>query len=434
MRMKYLLNFLLVIFFTFPASATDIVMWHVFEGFLYEKFAEIVEDFNHQSGIYQIKLVNKGNYTKTFEKGLEAHAKGEGPHILQVYEVATQTMMLKPEAFRPVDDLMRAYFKKYEPAVYIDAVRAFYSTGDGKMDSLPWNASTGILFYNKNVFARAGLDPEKPPKTWEEMERYGAKLVRAGYDGFVTAWPAAYHLEHLCMWHNLPFATHENGFGGLKARLVFNGPFQTRHLQKLADWQREGIFAYKGRFNEEPERHFIQGKCGMLLQGANRLGLLKRMTSEPIGVGFMPFWPDVKGAPYNLNIGGSSFWALSGFDDTIYRGIAQFFAYLSLPEVQSWWHQQTGYLPITESAYYLAKKTGFYEKNPAAEIAVLEVMGNTPTPYTKGIRLGNYTVVREKIIDYLEKAFAGEMTPQEALDRAVREGKAASEPFPKVSA
>lgn len=146
------------------------------------------------------------------------------------------------------------------------------------------------------------------------------------------------------------------------------------------------------------------------------------MTSEPIGVGFMPFWPDVEGAPYNLNIGGSSFWALSGFDDTIYRGIAQFFAYLSLPEVQSWWHQQTGYLPITESAYYLAKKTGFYEKNPAAEIAVLEVMGNTPTPYTKGIRLGNYTVVREKIIDYLEKAFAGEMTPQEALDRAVREG------------
>jgi sn-glycerol 3-phosphate transport system substrate-binding protein len=141
-----------------------------------------------------------------------------------------------------------------------------------------------------------------------------------------------------------------------------------------------------------------------------------------IGVGFIPYWPDINGAPYRLNIGGSSLWAISGFDDVHYRGVAHFLAYLSLPEVQSYWHQQTGYLPITEAAYYLSKKRGFYKKNPAAEIAVLEVMNNKNTPYTKGIRLGNYTEVREKIIDNLEKGIFGELTPQEALDRAVKEG------------
>ncbi len=403
-------------------AKTEVVFWHAFEGFLYDRFAEIVDDFNHQSKSYQIRLVYKGNYTETFQRGVEAFEGGKSPHILQVYEVATQTMMLKPTMFRSVDQLMRHYFKKFDTDVYIDAVRDFYSTAENRMDSLPWNASTGILFYNKKAFKRAGLDPDKPPTTWEDLENIGLKLVSAGYKGFVTAWPVAYHLEHLCSWHNLPFATKGNGFGGLDARLDFNGPYQLRHISKLVAWQKSGIFSYQGRFSEQPEHFFTSGKSAILLQGANRFQILKKNSSDPIGVGFIPYWADIPNAPYRLNIGGSSFWALSGFDEDIYRGIAHFFSYLSLPEVQAYWHQQTGYLPITEAAYYLSKKKGYYEKNPAAEVAVLEVMNQKRTPYTKGIRLGNYTVVREKILDYLEKAFAGELSPKEALDRAIEEG------------
>ncbi len=90
-----------------------------------------------------------------------------------------------------------------------------------------------------------------------------------------------------------------------------------------------------------------------------------------------------------------------------------------------------GYLPITEAAYYLTKKKGFYEKNPAAEIAVLEVMDRKSTPYTKGIRLGNYPIIREKIIDNLEKAFAGELSAEEALDAAIAEGNQILDAFEK---
>ncbi|MES2121842.1 MAG: sn-glycerol-3-phosphate ABC transporter substrate-binding protein UgpB [Chlamydiota bacterium] len=405
-------------------AKTEIIFWHAFEGFLYDQFADIVDDFNHQSNAYHIKLVNKGNYTETFNRGIEAFEQGNPPHILQVYEVATQTMMLKPQVFRPVDELMRHYFRKFDSDVYIDAVRDFYSTADGKMYSLPWNASTGILFYNKKAFENAGLNPEKPPKTWEEMESFSLKLLDAGYKGFVTAWPAAYHLEHLCSWHNLPFATEDNGYGGLKARLDFNGPYQVRHVSKLAEWQKKGIFSYQGRFVNEPEQFFSDGKAAILMQGSNRFPMLKKASRDPIGVGFMPYWSDIIGAPYRLNIGGASFWALSGFDDNVYRGVAQFFSYLSQAEVQAHWHQKTGYLPITEAAYYLSKKKGFYATNPAAEIAVLEVMNEKDTPYTKGIRLGNYPVIREMILDHLEKAFAGEMTAKEALDRAIEKGNA----------
>jgi sn-glycerol 3-phosphate transport system substrate-binding protein len=420
MKKLFLLT-LLFFFFTTTLFSKEIVFWHGFEGFIYEKFAEIVDDFNHQSGSYQIKLVHKGNLTEVYNRGLKAFEEGHPPHILQVYEIATQTMMLRPEVYRPVDELMRFYFKKFDSDVYIDAVREFYSL-DKKMSSLPWNASTGILFYNKAAFKKAGLDPERPPKTWEELEKSGIKLVGAGYQGFVTAWPAAYHVEYISAWHNLPFSTYDNGFGGLKARLNFNGPYHLRHLSKLVQWQKEGIFKYEGRFTTEPEKSFTDGKSAMLLQGSNRFPMLKKGSPHPIGVGFMPYWADIPGSPYRLTIGGSSFWVMTGFDEETYRGIAHFLAYLSLPEVQTYWHQQTGYLPITEAAYHLAKKKGFYEKNPAAEIAVLEVMNNKNTPYTKGIRLGNYVVIREKIIDNLEKALSGECTPKEALDQAVTEG------------
>ncbi len=411
-----------LVFSSFSLFAKEIIFWHAFEGFLYEKLAEIVEDFNHQSEMHHVTLVHKGNYTEVFDRGVEAFEQGAPPHLLQVFEVATQTMMLKPHMFFPVEDLLRQHFKKFDSDVYIDAVKEFYSTADRKMYSLPWNASTGILFYNKEAFKKAGLDPERPPRTWLELEKAGMKLVKAGYKGFTTAWPAAYHLEYTCSWHNLPFATHDNGFGGTQARLNFNGHYQTRHLQKLVDWQKEGIFSYQGRFTNLPEKAFTDGECAILLQGSNRYPMLKKAASFPIGVGFLPFWADIAASPYRLTIGGSSFWVISGFDEETYRGIAQFLAYLSLPEVQAHWHQQTGYLPITEAAYHLAKKKGFYEKNPAAEIAVLEVMNKKSSANTKGIRLGNYTLIREKIIDNLEKAFDGTSTPKEALDNAVKEG------------
>lgn len=429
---KWVLLFLLAFL---PLSAkTQITFWHAFEGFLLQQFAEVVSDFNHQSKDYEVVLVFKGNYNETFQAGIDAIEAGQPPHILQVYEVATQTMLLKPTLYRPVDELMRHYFKKFDHDIYIDAVRDFYSNPEGRMCSLPWNASTGILFYNKDAFKAVGLDPECPPKTWEELEGYCVKLNNAGYKGFVTAWPAAYHLEHVCARHDLSFATQRNGYDGLAARLNFNKDPQVRHLSKLVSWQQLGIFSYQGRLVDKPEKHFTDGKSAILLQGANRFAMLKKASQAPIGVGFLPYWADVVDEPLRLNIGGSSFWAISGFEEDTYRGIAHFFSYLSQAEVQADWHQKTGYLPITEAAYYFTKKKGFYASNPAAEIAVLEIMNTKSTANSNGVRLGNYTIVREKIIDYLEKAFAEEMSPQEALDKAVEEGNRVLADFEKSQA
>ncbi|NGX58932.1 MAG: sn-glycerol-3-phosphate-binding periplasmic protein UgpB [Chlamydiae bacterium] len=421
--MRILLAFLFCISTLFSkGKPTEIVLWHAFDGFLCEVFEEIISDFNHHSGAYLVVLKKAGNYQEVVEKGLEAFPKKAHPHILQIYEVATLSAMEKRDTFLPVDQLMLTYHKKFDPDIYIDAVRSYYTSPEGQMMSLPWNASTGILFYNKNAFREAGLNPEQPPKTWEELEKYCQQLRKAGYIGFTTAWPAAYHLEHLCCWHNLPFASKGNGLDGTGAKLIFNGPNQVHHIRKVAEWQKKGFFQYAGRYSEEPENLFASEKCAMLFQGANRLPLIQRNADFPIGVGYMPYWSQITKVPFNLNIGGSSFWVMRGFSKHEYRGVMQFFEYLSSTEIQAFWHQKTGYLPITEAAYYLTKKKGFYKDHLAAEIAVLEVMSRAPTPNTRGVRLPNYMEVRNVIIDHLEKAFSGELSPQEALDQAVAEG------------
>ncbi|MCB1116154.1 MAG: extracellular solute-binding protein [Chlamydiia bacterium] len=411
--------------------AADIVVVHAFDGFLKEQFTEIVEAFNAQSEKSHVTPSQAKNYKEAFEEGIAAHRLGKGPHILQVYEVATLSMMLQEDLYIPVSDLLEQFHACFDQGVYIDVVRKFYSAPNGKMLSLPWNASTGIVFYNKEAFRKAGLDPNVPPKTWPDLEKMGRKLKGAGYIGYTTAWPAAYHLEHLSCWHDIPFATEENGFKGIHARLFCNHPEQVFHIDQVAKWSKEGIFSYSGRFTETPEDRFAKGECAILMQGANRLPILKKKCPFEIGVGFMPYWPHLTEKPHTLNIGGSSFWALQGFSNDDYRSMAEFFTYLSKTEVQKKWHQATGYLPITEAAYEETKKEGFYVVHPAAEIAVLEVMENAPTPHSWGIRLGNYVEVRDLIIDALEKAFSGEMSAQEALDQAVAEGNKRLETFEK---
>ncbi len=164
---------LLVLFFIlFSTSrfATEIVVWHAFDGFLEEKFSEIIEGFNAQPRHPHVKLIRKKNYQVAFEEGVEAHQRGKGPHVLQVYEVATLSMMCRENTYIPVGELMQRYHHRFDPGIYIDSVRKFYSAPNGKMLSLPWNASTGILFYNKRAFAEAGLDPEVPPQTCRNLK------------------------------------------------------------------------------------------------------------------------------------------------------------------------------------------------------------------------------------------------------------------------
>ena len=182
--MKTFVSFFLPFFccVTCFLHSVDVVLWHAFDGFLKEKFHEVVADFNAQSDDCQILPVYQGNYREVLEKGMQAYQDKDHPHILHVYEVETLSMMLRPDLFKPVGDII----EEREINRYLRSVKAFYSDLNGEMLSFPWNISTGVLFYNKEAFKKAGLDPECPPKTWVELEKVGEKLVQHGFQGFTT--------------------------------------------------------------------------------------------------------------------------------------------------------------------------------------------------------------------------------------------------------
>jgi sn-glycerol 3-phosphate transport system substrate-binding protein len=290
------------------------------------------------------------------------------------------------------------------------------------MLSFPFNASTPILYYNKDLFRTAGLDPEVAPKTWVEVGVAAKRLRAAGVKcGITTSWPSWINVENFSAFHNLPLATRANGFGGLDAELTFNNPVMVRHVAQLAEWQTTKIFDYSGR-GQSAEPRFQKGECAIFVGSSGTRADIKANAKFEVGYGMMPYWPDVAGAPQNSIIGGATLWVLRDRSSTEYGGVARFFTYLSKPEVQAAWHQATGYLPITRAALELSRAQGFYERNPGAAIGIEQVTLNPPTANSRGVRLGSFVLIRDVIEDELEQVFSGKKTAQAGLDHAIERG------------
>jgi len=409
--------------FAAPASAqTELQWWHAMAGELGQKLEKIATDFNNSQKDFKVVPVYKGTYPEVMTGAIAAFRAKQPPHIIQVFEVGTATMMAARGAVYPVYELMKDAAEPFDPKAYLPAVVGYYTDTQGNMLSFPFNSSTPVLYYNKDLFKKAGLDPNSPPKTWPEVGAAAAKLQAAGVPcGFTSEWPSWINIENLSAWHNVPIATQANGFGGFNTELKINGPVQVKHLAQLAEWQKTKLFDYGGRVNSA-EPKFNASECGMILaSSATRLTIITNLKSE-VGIAMMPYWPDVKGAPQNSIIGGATLWVLKGQKAEDYKGVARFFSYLSKPDVQTWWHQQTGYLPITQAAYELSRQQGFYDKNPGTDVSIKQMTLNPPTDNSKGLRLGSFVQIRNIIEEEMESALQGNKSAQEALDSAVTRG------------
>lgn len=404
-------------------AATEIQWWHAMGGQLGVELNKLAEGFNASQSDYKVVAVYKGTYTETMTGAIAAFRAKQQPHIVQVFEVGTASMMAAKGAVYPVHQLMADAGEKFNPNDYLPAVYGYYSTTDGKLLSMPFNSSTSIFYWNKDAFKKAGLDPEKPPKTWPELGEAGKKLIAAGYQcGFSTGWPSWIQVENFGAWHNLPFATKQNGFGGTDIKLTINSPAHVKHIQQLADWQKDKIFVYAGRENK-PNPKFVTGECPMLMASAGLTGGFATSIKDfQWGATMLPYWPDIKGAPQNSIIGGATLWVMAGKPKAEYKGVAKFFSYLSRPEVQAQWHQATGYVPITLAAFELTKKQGFYDKYPGRDIAVLQLNHKPPTENSKGLRIGNFVQLRDVIDEELEAVWASKKTAKQALDDIVTRG------------
>lgn len=406
-----------------PARAVvEVQWWHAMSGELGRQVEKLATDFNATQTGFRIVPVYKGNYTETVTSAIFAFRSRSQPAIVQVNEIGTATMMAAKGATYPVYELMRDQAENFSPTAYLPAITGFYTDTAGNMLSFPFNASTPILYYNKDLFRAAGLDPEQPPKTWPELGAMAQRLRSAGSAcGFTTSWPSWINVETFSAFHNIAMATRSNGLGGLDAALTINNPTMVRHIGQLAEWQKTKLFDYSGR-GTAAEPRFQKSECGIFLgSSATRADILKNAKFD-VGYGLLPYWPDVAGAPQNSMIGGATLWVLKDRPRDEYKGVAKFFAFLSQPDIQAAWHQNTGYLPSTRAAYELTKSQGFYQRNPGTEKSIEQITLKPPTENSTGLRLGSFTLIRDAIEDELEAAFAGKKTAQQALDTAVERG------------
>lgn len=404
-------------------AKVEIQWWHAMGGELGEKTAKIAESFNATQDAYEVKAVYKGTYAETMTGAIAAFRAKEHPHIVQVFEVGTATMMAAQGAIYPVHQLMADAGEPFEPASFLASVVGYYTTTDGQLLSMPFNSSTPVMYYNKNLFEKAGLDPNSPPKTWPEVEAAAQKLQAAGVPcGFTTQWPSWIQVENFSAWHDIPLGTLENGFGGLGTKLTINDAATVKHVAQLGEWQKTRIFDYGGRQGNASPKFYNQ-ECGILFASSAALaGVRANAKDFAFGIGMLPYWPDITGAPQNSIIGGATLWVLQGHEAEEYKGVAEFFSYLASPEVQAQWHQDTGYLPITQAAYDLSKSQGYYAKNPEAEVSILQMTNKAPTANSKGLRFGSFVQIRDVIEEELEAVFQGTKPAQDAMDAAVSRG------------
>lgn len=408
--------------FTSPTYAkTEIEWWHAMGGALGQKVNQIASDFNASQSEYVIKPVYKGTYPETMTSAVAAFRVKNQPAIVQVFEVGTASMMGAKKAVFPVYQLMEKTNEPFDPNSYLSTVTAYYTTSDGKMISLPFNSSTPVLYYNKALFKQAGI--AQPPKTWKEMGAVSQKLLDAGVKcGFTTTWQSWTQIENFGARNNLPIATKNNGFDGTDTSFLFNqAPFVT-HIQRMADWSKSGIFKYGGRQSDAMPLFYTQ-ECAMVMESsAGFAGIKENMKGIDIGVSQLPYDDTLVDKPANSIIGGASLWVMAGRPDAEYNGVAKFFTYLSSPEVQADWHQATGYLPVTKAAYALTQQQGFYQQNPGADTAILQMTTSDSTANSKGLRFGNFLQTREIVDEELEKVWSGKQSAQAALDNAVKRG------------
>ena len=408
-----------------PVSAmaqTEVQFWHAFTGRLGELVAEQVETFNASQGDYKVVGSHKGNYSETLNAGIAAFRAKEQPHILMAFEVGTATMMAAKGAIKPVYEVMADAGATFDQDAYIGSVKGYYTTTDGQMLSLPFNSSTPVLWVNKDALKGAGIDPNVDLSTWQKVGDVLDKLKASGHScPLTTAWQSWIHLENMSAYHNVPFATKDNGFAGVDTELAFNGPVQVKHIQTMGDWAKDGKFFYAGRRNEGGA-NFRSGECALFTESSAGYAGIKKEAQFEFAVRPLPYWDGVAGAPQNTIIGGASLWVMTGHSDAEYKGVAAFLNFLSSADIQAKWHQDTGYLPITIAAGEKTRADGFYDANPGTDIAVKQMTAKQPTANSKGLRLGSFDQIRGIIDEELEAVWSGDKTAQAAMDSAVERG------------
>lgn len=394
-------------------SVTEVTWWHAMGGQLGETVNKIATDFNASQHDYKIVPVYKGSYTETLTAGIAAFRANQAPNILQVFDAGAATIMNVPGVAKPVQDILVESGYEFNSKNYLAGVRNLYADSKGKMVGMPFNSSTPVLYYNKDILAKVGA---KAPETYEQLEVLAAKLKTKGYVTFSQSHTPWIMFENFKSRHNLPLANENNGYDNLSSSLMFNSKDMVMHFSKMKEWADKGYYKYYGSDWDANQTPFERQEVAMWMGSSGSFGGLRNRVKFELGTTYLPYWKSINPDAGLTFIGGAALFALDGKPKAEEQGVAAFFDYLTKPETQMYWHKTTGYVPVTNAAYELTKRSGYYTEQPDAEVGVKQLSLGAGE-WTNGYRLGFYPQIREVMHREFDNIFADRSSVENSLNK-----------------
>lgn len=346
---------------------------------------------------------------------LERLEKGDKPatlNLIRRYDMGE--VLTQPKAFVPLHEMMKKAGQSLKLGEMYGDLKAGVVDTKGRLVALPMLYSTPVLFYNKNAFRKAGLNPELPPKTWFEMQGMLDKLQDAGYAcPYTSSWPVWVHVDNVSAISGLP-ATNDKG------QLTFNGLPQVKHIAMMATWTKANYFKLFGRRNEASQK-FHAGECAMITTNSNEYVDFQDAKGVELGVAALPYHDDIYGGRQSSLADGGSLWIGAGRSVAEYKQAAKFVAFMLSPEIQLEMARTNGGLPMTATARAAARSKLLQDGDRTIDIAFASLNGNGSKP---AVRVANIDPVRIIANEELEAVWADQKPAKAALDTSVSRGNA----------
>jgi sn-glycerol 3-phosphate transport system substrate-binding protein len=396
-----------------------IVFWYSVGGKVAEATKVMVEQFNATHQDIQVEAVFQGSYDEAINKLKQSITSKATPSVMQVYDIGTR-FMIDSKAVVPAQKWIDQ--EKFDVSGYEPNIMEYYKV-DNQLYSMPFNTSTPILYYNKTMFKEAGLDPENPPKTFEEVAAAAQKLTVKDGSGKITR-PGitlaiyGWFFEQFLAEQNAPFANNANGRDSMATAAAFNSTQGEKVLNWWLGMVKEGSAANMGRKTADTQKAFIAGQTAMTIDSTGVLvDILDGVNGKfEVGTGFMPHPADTpKGG---VIIGGGSLWMLGGHSEAEEKAAWEFVKFMTAAKQQAYWHIKTGYFPVVKGAYDDPELKKHQEKYPQFKVAIDQLHGTVINRYTQGALLGVFTQARQEIEGAIEQVLNGQATPAAALQKA----------------
>ncbi|WP_418284522.1 ABC transporter substrate-binding protein [Halorubrum sp. DTA46] len=395
-------------------DSVEIEFWHGLGGDLGQMVSDLAADFSEQSDTITVEAIEQGSYRETMNQTINAVRAGNPPGLAQVFEVGTK-QALDSGAFVAVEDIIPE--EQLELENFLDPVLNYYRI-DGRLNSMPFNSSNALMMYNKDAFEEAGLDPESPPETFQEVLDYSEDLMDAGYNYGIT-WPNhSWFVEQWFALQDQPLVNNQNGRDGdptetyLDSEAGMNVFEWWQELNEMGAYLSTGIEAWG-----EAQQGFFTQEAPMVLYSTSSINPMLQGAADNDFEAAAARIPSPGGDRAGVTIGGGSVWIPAGQDGPEQQAAGEFLLWLTQPEQQERWHRGTGYFPVREEAVENLESEGFYDDNPDFRVALDQLREGRDTPATRGALIGPFLDARTTIAESAVSVLNGEPV-DEVLDDA----------------